>query len=272
MKSIPLMFSSFIKIMLLSVIFSPAKADTVLITGSNSGIGLEFAQRYAGKGYNVIATHRRDTVPDTLKELSSKYKNVRIERVDISNLGQIDALAEKLKDVPIDILINNAAMLSAGAFDDPEAFSKQVVGNLDYELFDAYMATNARGSIKMSEAFLPNIKAGNQKKIIVISSDAARMSVPDERPGFYWYHASKVALNMVMKLIARDLKKDGIIVVIFHPGFVRTDRSMPKQKIPKMAFMIDLEESVPGMMEVIDYITLEDSGSFLKWTGEHEAW
>ena len=56
------------------------------------------------------------------------------------------------------------------------------------------------------------------------------------------------------------------------PGFVRTDKSMPRQKIPKMAYMIDLEESVPGMMEVIDYITIEDTGSFLKWTGEHEAW
>ena len=247
-------------------------ADTVLITGSNSGIGLDFARRYAEQGYDVIATHRRDSIPNTLKDLSSNHKNVRIERVDISNLEDIDALARKLRNIPVDILINNASITDAGAFSSPENFSKQVVGNLDYGLFDQYMATNARGTIKMSEAFLPHIRAGKQKKIVVISSDAAQMSVPDERPGLYWYHASKVAANMVMKKFARDLKHEGIIVVVFHPGFVRTDKSVPKQKISKMAYMIDLEESVPGMMDVISYITLEDTGSFLKWTGEHQAW
>ena len=272
MKVSSLVISGCIAVILLLMLPTPGRADTVLITGSNSGIGLEFAKRYAAQGYKVIATHRRDSVPGTLKELSSKFPNVMIERVDISSLEQIDALAGRLKDVPIDILINNAAKLASGAFNDPDEFSKQVVGNLDYDLFDEYMATNARGTIRMSEAFLPHIRAGDQKKIVVISSDAAQMSVPDERPGLYWYHASKVAANMVMKKFARDLKHEGIIIVMFHPGFVRTDKSVPKQKISKMAFMIDLEESVPGMMDVISYITLEDTGSFLKWTGEHQAW
>jgi len=272
MKTSSQVISICINILFLLSVLKPVYGDTVLITGSNSGIGLDFAKRYAAQGYEVIATHRRDTAPSTLKELSAKYSKVRIERVDISSLEEIDALADRLKDVPVDILINNAALTDAGAFGDPENFKKQVVGNLDYDLFDAYMATNARGTIKMSEAFLPHIRAGKQKKIVVISSDAAQMSVPDERPGLYWYHASKVAANMVMKKFARDLKHEGIIVVMFHPGFVRIDKSMPKQKISKMAFMIDLEESVPGMMDVISYITLEDSGSFLKWTGEHQAW
>lgn len=245
---------------------------TVLITGANSGIGLEFAKRYAARGCKVIAIHRRDTVPDTLRELASQYPGVRVERMDISSLEQVDALAARLRDVPIDILINNAALLDAGAFSSPENFRKQVVGNLDFGLFDKYMATNARGPLKVTETLLPNIRAGNQKKIFVITSDAARMSVPDERPGLYWYHASKVALNMVMTKFARDLKHEGIVVVLFHPGFVRTDKSTPMQKFPKMAYMIDLEESVPGMMEVMDYVTIEDTGSFLKWTGEHEAW
>ena len=247
-------------------------SPTVMITGANSGIGLEFARRYAAADYRVIAIHRRDSVPDTLRELSAQYPEVRVERMDISSLEQVDALAARLDGTPIDILINNAALLDAGAFSSPENFNKQVVGNLDFGLFDKYMATNARGPLKVTETLLPNIRAGRLKKIVVITSDAARMSVPDERPGLYWYHASKVALNMVMTKFARDLKHEGITVVLFHPGFVRTDKSVPMQKIPKMAYMIDLEESVPGMMEVIDYITIEDTGSFLKWTGEHEAW
>ena len=87
-----------------------ASADTVLITGANSGIGLEFAKQYAAKGWTVIATHRRSTTPKTLAELAAKHKNVRIERLDVTDLDSVNALAAKLKDVPIDVLINNAGV------------------------------------------------------------------------------------------------------------------------------------------------------------------
>jgi len=247
-------------------------ADTVLVTGSNRGIGLNFVTRYAEQGWTVIATHRRDQVPESLAALAGKYPNVKIETVDIGSLESIDALAGRLKGVPIDVLINNAAMLSEGGFDDPEVFNKQVVGTLDYTLFDDYIRINTRGTIRMSEAFIPNLKASTQKKLIVMSSDAASISIPDKRPGLYWYHASKVATNMVMRKFARDLKDQGIIVAMLHPGFVRTDKSVPKQKIINMAYMIDLEESVPDMMDVIARLTIADTDSFLRHTGEHVPW
>ncbi|OGT73400.1 MAG: hypothetical protein A3I78_03625 [Gammaproteobacteria bacterium RIFCSPLOWO2_02_FULL_56_15] len=247
-------------------------ADTVLVTGSNRGIGLNFVTRYAEQGWTVIATHRRDQVPESLAALVGKYPNVKIETVDIGSLESIDALAGRLKGVPIDVLINNAAMLSEGGFDDPEVFNKQVVGTLDYTLFDDYIRINTRGTIRMSEAFIPNLKASTQKKLIVMSSDAASISIPDKRPGLYWYHASKVATNMVMRKFARDLKDQGIIVAMLHPGFVRTDKSVPKQKIINMAYMIDLEESVPDMMDVIARLTIADTDSFLRHTGEHVPW
>ena len=250
----------------------PAPADTVLVTGSNRGIGLDFVTRYASQGWDVIATHRRDQVPESLAALAKKYPKVRIETVDISSLESIDALAGRLKGVAIDVLINNAARLSEGGFDDPAVFNQQVVGTLDYALFDDYMRTNTRGTIRMSEAFIPHVRASVQKKIIVISSDAASISIPDKRPGMYWYHASKVATNMVMRKFARDLKDQGIIVAMLHPGFVRTDKSVPKQKIINMAYMIDLAESVPDMMDVIARLTIADTDSFLRHTGEHVPW
>jgi len=245
-----------------------AATETVLITGSNSGIGLEFSKRYAARGWLVFATHRRDTIPDSLRQLSERYENVRVERMDVTSFDEIDALAEKLKDVPIDVLINNAAILSAGSFDDPLTFSRQIIGTLDYSLFDPYMHTNALGPLKITETFLPHLRASELKTVVAISSDGGTISVWDERPGFYYYAASKIALNMFMKRSAWDLRKDGIIVVMFHPGFVRTE----KLKDAEFEGMIELDESVPGMMRVIDNLTMEDTGTFLNHTGETQPW
>lgn len=245
-----------------------AFAETVLITGSNSGIGLDFAKRYAARGWLVIATHRRDTIPDTLKELSAKYDNVRVEQMDVTRFDEIDALAAKLQDVPIDVLINNAAILSAGSLEDPETFTRQIIGTIDYSLFDPYMHTNALGPLKITETFLPHLRASERKTVVAISSDGGTISVWDERPGFYFYAASKIAMNMFMKRSAWDLKKDGIKVVMFHPGFVRTEKTRDLQ----FEGMIELDESVPGMMKVIDNLTMEDTGKFFKHTGEIQPW
>jgi len=245
-----------------------AVAETVLITGSNSGIGLEFAKRYAARDWLVIATHRRDTTPDSLLELSDEFDNVRVEKMDVTRFDEIDALAEKLKDVPIDVLINNAAILSAGSLDDPLTFSRQIIGTIDYSLFDPYMHTNALGPLKITEAFLPQLRASKLKTVVAISSDGGTISVWDERPGFYFYAASKIALNMFMKRSAFDLRKDGIIVVMFHPGFVRTEKLADAE----YEGMIELDESVPGMMGVIDRLTIGDTGRFLTHTGETQPW
>lgn len=80
-----------------------AATDTVLITGANSGIGLEFARQYAAKGWTVIATHRRSETPPTLTDLAAKYNKVRIEKLDVTSVDQVSALATRLKDVPIDV-------------------------------------------------------------------------------------------------------------------------------------------------------------------------
>jgi NAD(P)-dependent dehydrogenase (short-subunit alcohol dehydrogenase family) len=87
-----------------------ASAQTVLITGANSGIGLEFAKQYAAKGWTVIATHRRATIPRTLGDLAAKYPKVRVEKLDVTDVAQVNGLATKLAAVPIDVLINNAGV------------------------------------------------------------------------------------------------------------------------------------------------------------------
>src|SRR5690606_7234750 len=96
-----------------------ALAETVLITGANSGIGLEFAKQYAEKGWTTIATHRRRDTPESLAELVAEFPNVRIETLDVTSVEQAKGLAARLADTPIDVLINNAGVYNDRSSCDP---------------------------------------------------------------------------------------------------------------------------------------------------------
>ena len=249
---------------LLTLISVAGSAGTVLITGANSGIGLEFAKEYSARGWNVIATHRRDSTPATLKALSGRYKTLRVEHLDVTSAADINALARRLTGVPIDVLINNAGVVVLGGFGDPKAGAAQQFGTLDNSQFDVFMHTNVLGPVKIAEALLDNIRAGAEKKIVNISSAAGSVTIPTRYPGMYWYKASKAALNMITKNMAFDLKKDGITVVMFHPGTVRVE----KLQGADFPGMIEPTESISGMIKVIDGLTLDDAGKFLTHTGE----
>lgn len=239
-------------------------AETVLITGANSGLGFQFASQYAARGWKVIATHRRASVPDNLAALAAKFENVQVERLDVTRPSEIHALAAKLKDVPIDVLINNAGVKILGPMDDPRSFEAQQFGTLDYAQFDIFMHTNALGPIAIAQAFLGNVKASPHGKIISISSSSASISPPltASHTG-YWYAASKVALNLFMKYLAQDIRQDGIVVVLFQPGEVRTG-ILEYLKIPGL---MDPAESVASMIRIIDTLTMADTGKFLTHNG-----
>jgi len=237
-----------------------ADAKTVLITGSNSGIGLEFAKQYAARGWDVIATHRRDDEPDTLIALRGEYPDqVRIETLDVTNLPQIDALAVKLADTPIDVLINNAGI--TGDFRNP---APQSFGTLAYDQWENFMRINALGPLKVTEAFAPHVKASEDKKIVAVSSLAGSFGFRGPNmPGGYWYKTSKATLNMYMKNVASDLKADGVTVTLLSPGTVRVEK-MGDVSFPGL---IEPEDSIAGMISVIDGLTLEDSGACYRYDG-----
>jgi NAD(P)-dependent dehydrogenase (short-subunit alcohol dehydrogenase family) len=259
MRFLPVVFGA-----LFISISMTAGAETVLITGANSGIGLEFARQYSERGWNVIAIHRRGTPPATLKELSDRYAGVRVEHMDVTSHADINTLANKLAGIPIDVLINNAGAVLLGDYSDPKTGAAQQFGSLNYQQFDVFMHTNVMGPVMIIEAFLNNIKAGTLKKIINISSAAGSITTPVRYPGMYWYKTSKTALNMVTKNLAFDLSKDGITVVMFHPGGVRIE----KLKDADFPGMIEPAESISGMIKVIDGLTMKDTGKFLTHTGD----
>jgi len=236
-----------------------AAADTVLITGANQGIGLEFAKEYAARGWTVIATHRRETPPEELTKLAAQYPKVRVERMDVTDPGQIAALGAKLKGVPIDVLLSNAGLVRTDPVNKPGGNTNQMFGTLDYKLLDDFIHT---------------VKASHQKKIIAISSAAGSVSVPPFMPNgspvpdHYWYRISKAALNSAMRLLSAQFKDEGVIVVMFHPGGVQVE-SFGNEKLPGF---VPPAEAIGKMIKTIDGLTIKDSGRFMDNDGKDHPW
>ncbi len=239
-------------------------APTVLITGSNRGIGLELARNYTELGWQVIGTARRPEAADDLKAIAADNPNLQIEQLDVLDHAMIDDLAEKLSDVPIDVLLNNAAILG-----EP---NDQNFGSLDFDLFARVMATNVFGPLKMAEAFTSNVEQSDQKKIVAITS--AQGSIATVRgPGLVIYNTSKAALNMSMRSTSMALKPRGITVALISPGAVDTDMMNLALDRAGVRFpLLEPSDSAAKVIDMIDNYSLDMSGSFMSHEGEEYPW
>ena len=238
-----------------SLIQDPA---IVLITGSNRGIGLALAERYAKDGWKVIATCRNPNQAVKLKTIADKYPLIMIEKIDVTDMESINKVADKYQDNSIDVLINNAG-ISGG-------LTNQVFGNLDYSIFKRVIDVNTLGPTRMAEAFLDQVTTSKQKKIINITSTQG--SITRTRGGQYFYKTSKAALNMVTRNLSQDLKSKKIIVGLISPGWVITD-IVEGFEDPRM---LKPEESAYLVAKVIDSYTLDQSGYFFDETGTVAPW
>ena len=240
-----------------------AHAATVLITGTNKGIGLEFTKQYAEKGWTVIATARRPDEAKDLKALAAKHKNIMVEKLDVVDLDSVKALATKYKGKPIDVLINNAAILGAT--------KEEVVGAFNRETFRQIMDTNVYGTLAVTEALLENVKTSEQKKVVVITSQAGSISQAGFVGGILFYRMSKAAVNMAMQTLKADTKGHGIIFASVAPGLVDTEMEKQLQgALPiEMPKPISPAESVAGMIKVIEGLNAQNSAKVFNYSGEN---
>jgi len=248
------------------------QAPTVLITGSSQGYGLHFVQEYAKKGWNVIATCRNPEGADDLKAFASQHSNVVIEELDVTDFDEIEALAEKYRDTPIDVLLNNAAI-------NTYHFGPARFGNIDYDWYEEILRVNVIGPLKVSETFLEHVAASEQKKIIVMSAHGSSITNTTS-PRAPLYRTSKAALNASMHMLAMELAERGVIVGIIGPGTIDTEgyldadpETLPQDVRSRIERgMIIPLDTFGSIVSVIDDLTLEDSGVFLNWTGEVIPW
>jgi NAD(P)-dependent dehydrogenase (short-subunit alcohol dehydrogenase family) len=241
------------------------KSETVFITGSNRGIGLEFTNQYAAMGWSVIATSRTPQNDEKLQNLSKKYNNISIYQLDVTNHKQVDELALKLKGVPIDVLLNNAGIL--GGNED-----NQKIGNLDFDSMEKVYKTNTIAPLKIAESFLNNVEQSIQKKIVVITSGTA--SIANVRATKYYkplylYRMSKTAINMGFKNLALELAPKGIHVGILAPGIVET-RLLKQAGYSGMG--MSTKESVTNVIRNIKNLGPETSGKYVLFNGKILPW
>jgi NAD(P)-dependent dehydrogenase (short-subunit alcohol dehydrogenase family) len=235
-----------------AVLPGPAPAQdrpTVLVTGANRGIGLEYARQFHAKGYRVIGTARDPAEAADLAKVSD-----RVEALDVTDAASVAALAQRLKGVPIDILVNNAGM-----FDRRDT----AVEKVDFEIMEQTFAVNTLGPLRMVQALLPNLRAGQRKVIVNMSSQLG--SIGNSTGEWYAYRASKAALNQINRSLSLELGKEGFRSVVLHPGWVRTDMGGEQATYTP-------EESVSGLVAVIEGLGPDDNGRFLDFRGQPIPW
>jgi len=222
---------------------------TVLVTGANRGLGLEFAEQLQSKGYTVIGTARK---PDQATEL--KASGARVEQLDVASQSSVDALADRLAGVPIDLLINNAGIAARG---------DSSLKTVDYAAMERTFQVNSLGPLRVTQALLPNLQAGNKKVIVHITSRLGSIELSDG--GMYSYRTSKTALNQINKIMSVELEPQGFTSVVMHPGWVQTDMG-------GAGATLTTSESISGMLGVIDGLTIDDTGKFYNYNGEKLPW
>jgi NAD(P)-dependent dehydrogenase (short-subunit alcohol dehydrogenase family) len=234
---------------------------TVLITGSNRGIGLEFVRQLSARDWRIIATTRDPDQATELNTLAEENENILVEQLDVIDQAGIDRLAAKYQDQPIDILLLNAALGPA------PATAMSPLAKLDFDLAQQHFLVNAIGPMRVSQAFYEHVKLSQLKLIIAISSDSGSFVAGSQMPALYHYKASKAALNMYFHTLAFETPRRDVTAIMMHPGHVGTN-----EMLAKFPGALKTSDSVGQMLTVIDGITPEDNGRFISYTGETMPW
>ena len=227
----------------------------VLITGANRGLGLGFVKSFLEKNVNVICTTRNITGSKELLECKKKYpNNLKILELDLLGENSENTLSDLLSDKPIDIFINNAGVGS----------SIQRFGVVSLKPWLEVLKVNLIAPLTVTQSIIENIKKGSDKKIYFLSSQLGSIE-ENTSGGMYIYRSSKTALNQVVKSLSVDLKPMGITVISLHPGWVKTDMGGPNAPV-------SIDESIKGMMKVIDTTDIRNTGTFLNFDGQGLPW
>lgn len=224
---------------------------TILITGSNRGIGLALTAEYLSQGDQVIATARDPEGATALKNLAEKYPApaLWVEQMDVLDPDSVTRVAATIGERigKIDVLINNA-----GVF--PEHGDERLE-ELSLEQLRIAFEVNVVGTALVSQKFLPLLRKSEKGRVVNISSGAG--SITDKTDSrYYCYSVSKAALNQFSRALAAELKPEGIVVVPITPGWVKTDMGGERAELTP-------EESAASLVKTIGRLTTKQAGLFL---------
>tara|TARA_B100001013_G_scaffold88017_1_gene48694 strand:+ start:145 stop:837 length:693 start_codon:yes stop_codon:yes gene_type:complete len=228
---------------------------TVLITGTNRGIGLEFVKQFLAREDTVLATCRDMGSATELRQLKNDTRKLHIFELDVSSQKSMEDLTLQLAGHAIDIFINNAGVYGP---------RDSTFGKVSANEWAKVLQVNAKAPMILTQLLIDNLRDGSDKKLLYITSKMG--SIDDNKGGgSYVYRSSKAALNAVVKSISVDLRDSGFSVAVLHPGWVQTDMG-------GLNALIDVTTSVSKMIDVIDNLNFHNSGSFFNYDGGIIPW
>jgi NAD(P)-dependent dehydrogenase (short-subunit alcohol dehydrogenase family) len=229
---------------------------SVLITGANRGLGLEFARQYTADGWRVYATSRNPAAAEQLRGLAQQaHERLTVVAMDVTDAESIKTAARQLRDSAIDVLINNAGISGAGG---------QVTGKVDYESWERVLDVNTIGPLRVTEAFIEQLARSERRLVVTITSGMGSLA-DNTSGGSIAYRSSKAAVNMVMRSAALDLAPRGISCVVVNPGWVKTDMGGAGARLTA-------QQSVAALRRLIETFGSAHSGKFYNYDGREYPW
>jgi NAD(P)-dependent dehydrogenase (short-subunit alcohol dehydrogenase family) len=232
---------------------------TVVVTGANRGLGLEFTKQYASDGWTVIAAARDPNKGEELQALATSRKNIERAALDVASDASVAAFKKELGDRAIDILINNAGVYPSNGTE---------IGDVDYAAWLDTFNTNTLGPIRLTEALVENLAKSEKKLAVVITSTMGSISTYLEEPkgpSAIQYRTSKTAVNMAVTILARALRPRGITVISQCPGWVQTDMGGKGAELTPA-------QSISALRKIFERVTLNESGQFFGQHGKNVDW
>jgi NAD(P)-dependent dehydrogenase (short-subunit alcohol dehydrogenase family) len=217
----------------------------VVVTGANRGIGLEIVKQLSDRGDSVAAICRRSS-----PELDATGVDV-FDGVDVGDDNSVAELSNRLSQESVDMVINNAGILTS-----------EGIADLNWDRMRQQFEINTLGPLRVSVALLPRM--ADNGKIGILTSRVGSMA-DNTSGGMYGYRMSKAAANMAGVNLAHDLRPRGIAVFLLHPGYVRTGMTGGQG-------FCDADEAARGIIDRMDTLTLEETGTFWHANGEALLW
>ena len=228
---------------------------TVLVTGANRGLGLEFTRQYLAEDHAVIALCREPAQAQALQSLAKDSRGaLTLVAADVTDQGSVQRAAAQVKGA-VDILLNCAGVIGGRG---------QRLGSIDYEDWRHVLEVNLLGPARVSEAFLDHVARSSRRLMVTITSGMGSLA-DNTSGGSIPYRTSKAAVNMLMRSAAIDLRPREISCVVVNPGWVKTDMGGPNAKLSP-------EESVSALRRLIARLGLGDSGRFYNYDGREYPW
>lgn len=224
--------------------------ETVVITGANRGIGLALTRRFLRAGKRVVATCRN---LETF-QIGEDRANLDVVKLDVTDGEAVSAFASNISGEVVDVLLNNAGVIGGDA---------RSVDDVDYGAWREAFEVNTLAPFRLSVALRANLLRSARPRVVTLSSQMG--SLDRKGSGSYAYRGSKAAANKVMQALAQEFHGDGIVVCPVHPGWVQTDMGGTHAEI-------SADVSASGLFDLLESLTMRDTGQFWTWEGKKHPW